>query len=145
MRKLYKLPKIALIIMMLFTSLLGNKIPVSAATYQPVSLGDIAGTGAEVKQGYNTTWWRDGVGKISVNGNIAFCIEPTTLGLGGSYSKNDIIPENVQGRLSEIVYYGWDNTSKKNDDYAVTQYMIWEAMGASISQWYGDFGRTSSL
>lgn len=140
MKKIFKLPKIVLIITMLFTNLFGNGIPVSAATYQPISLGDIAGTGAEVKLGYNTAWWRNGIGKISVDGEIAFCIEPTTLGLGGSYSKNDDIPADLQVSLARIVYYGWDITSKTDDDYATTQYMIWESMGASITQWYGGFG-----
>lgn len=63
-----------------------------------------------------------------------------TLGFGGTYSKNDDIPISLQRKLSRIVYYGWDTSNKSNDDYAVTQYMVWEAVGASIDEWYGDFG-----
>lgn len=146
MNKLKKVSKISLILMMLFNTIFSNSIPIKAATYQPVNLGYIAGTGAEVRQGNYTSWWKQGVGKISVDGEIAFCIEPTTIGLGGSYSKNEDIPLELQAKLSLIAYYGWDTTSKTDDDYATTQFMIWEALGASITTWYGDFGsRYSAL
>lgn len=137
---LSKLRISSLAFLILFTNLLSNVSAIKAQTYQPVNLGFISGTGANVKQGYYSAYWRDGIGKISVNGEIAFCIEPTTLGLGGSYSKNNDIPDTLQKKLSRIVYYGWDTSSKTNDDYATTQYMVWEALGASVTEWYGDFG-----
>lgn len=123
-----------------FTALIGNTSNIKAQTYQPINLGNIAGTGAEIKLGYNTAYWYDGLAKITINGEIAFCIEPTTLGFGGSYSKNDDIPFDLKEKLSLIVYYGWDTTSKTDNDYATTQFMIWEALGATITNRYGDFG-----
>ena len=139
--KLSKLKASSLAFLVLFTSLLSNASTIQAQTYQPVNLGFIPGTGANVQQGYYTAYWRDGIGKISVNGQVSFCIEPTTLGLDGPYhsSENDW---NIQTRikLEKIVFNGWDTSAKTNDDYAVTQYMIWEALGASVTEWYGDFG-----
>lgn len=132
--------KFALIWMCLLCAFTNTGIMIHANTYTPVSLGTIKGTGAKLSQGGGWAYWRDGIGKISVNDEIAFCIEPMTLGLGGTYSKHDDIPISLQRKLSRIVYYGWDTTSKSNDDYAVTQYMVWEAVGANIDEWYGDFG-----
>ncbi len=131
---------LVLVMIVLLSSVFSDFNSVKAATYQPVNLGTIAGTGATVKQGNNTAYWYDGIGKISVDGEIGFCIEPTTLGLGGSYSKEEMVDWQLQYKLGYIVYYGWDTTNKTDDDYAVTQYMIWEALGASITEWHGDFG-----
>lgn len=133
--------KLAIFIFALLITVTNIQIPVYAAdTYKPEVLKTISGTGANVEQNGSTAYWIDGIGKIKVNGDIGFCIEPTVLGLGGTYSKHDDIPANIQTKLSRIVYYGWDTTNKTDQDYAVTQYMIWEALGANVTYWYGDFG-----
>lgn len=138
--------RIALIWLCLLCAFTNTGITIYATTYTPTNLGTISGTGAKLSQGGSWAYWKMGIGKISVNGEIAFCIEPMTLGLGGTYSKNDDIPISLQRTLSRIVYYGWDTSNKTNDDYAVTQYMVWEAVGANIDEWYGDFGsRYNSL
>lgn len=118
--------RIALIWLCLLCAFTNTGITIYATTYTPTNLGTISGTGAKLSQGGSWAYWKMGIGKISVNGEIAFCIEPMTLGLGGTYSKNDDIPISLQRTLSRIVYYGWDTSNKTNDDYAVTQYMVWE-------------------
>ncbi len=127
------------------TSLFTNAPMIKAQEfYKPTTLGLIRGAGAKIGNPSDYVFWKDGVHKISVDGKIAFCIEPTTIGLGGNYSKNEDIPENLQLPLSLIVYYGWDTTSKTDDDYATTQYMVWEKLGYSPMEWYGDFGQRYS-
>lgn len=121
-----------------FTALGLNPQEVQAAS-APQKLYDIAGTQATVSQGLHSAWWADGIGKIQVDGEIAFCIEPTTVGLGGTYSKEDNIPIDIKLKASKIVYYGWDSTGKTDNDYATTQYMIWEAMGYNVV-FNGTFG-----
>lgn len=138
----HKIRKIVmnLIIMATFLSSLGlTNIQIHAAENRPINTGEIAGTSANVQLGSNTAWWNGGIGKIEVNGETSFCIEPTTVGLGGTYSKDSVIPENIQDTLSLIVYYGWDSTAKTDDDYATTQFMIWQEMGANIT-FTGSFG-----
>lgn len=127
------------------TSLFTN-VPMTKAQefYQPTTTGLINDAGAKVGNSSDYAFWKDGLYKISVDGKTAFCIEPTTLGLGGTYSKHEDIPASIRDRLSLIVYYGWDSTSKTNDNYATTQYMIWEALGYSPMEWYGDFGQRYS-
>lgn len=116
-------------------------LPIMATEHFPTVLKVLSGTGAIVKQGVYTAYWYDGIGKIEVNGNIAFCVEPTTIGLTGPYHlSQDDWSEAVRKQLSLIVYYGWDQSKKSDDDYAATQYLVWETLGASIEQWYGDFG-----
>ena len=123
------------------TSLLTNAPMIKAQEfYQPTTTGLIRGAGAKVGNSSDYAFWYDGIYKIAVNGETAFCIEPTTLGLGGTYSKHEDIPPLLQRTLSLIVYYGWDTTSKTDDNYATTQYMVWEAVGAHPMEWYGDFG-----
>lgn len=48
-----------------------------ADTYKPETEYIIENTGADVRdtRGYSA-WWRSGIGKITVNGKVAFCIEP---------------------------------------------------------------------
>ena len=123
------------------TSLFTNAPTIKAQEfYKPTTVGLIQDAGAKVGNSSDYAFWKMGLYKIAVDGEIAFCIEPTTVGLGGNYSKYENIPMALQKPLSLIVYYGWDTTAKTNDDYATTQYMIWEKLGYSPMEWYGDFG-----
>ncbi len=127
------------------TSLLTNAPMIKAQEfYQPTTTGLIRGAGAKVGNSSDYAFWYDGIHKIAVNGETAFCIEPTTIGLGGNYSKHEDAPLTLQRTLSLIAYYGWDTTSKTDDDYATTQYMIWGKLGHSPMEWYGDFGQRYS-
>ncbi|WP_423363094.1 thioester domain-containing protein [Mycoplasma sp. P36-A1] len=64
-----------------------------------------------------------------MDGKYVFCIE------SGIYtnSGDGYIPSNFTSSnkelLSKIAYYGYTLTSKSDYDYAVTQVMIWEALG----------------
>ncbi len=124
--------------LIVFTTLSSLQLPIKAATNQPATLGQIAGTGAVLRQGGRTAWW-GAIDKISVNGEIAFCVEPMVIGLNGAYSISDF-DISTQRTLSRIVYHGWDTSAKTDNDYATTQFMIWEALGATITQWNGSFG-----
>ena len=134
---------IGMFALILFMTLSNLQLPTKANSNQPVRLGKIQGTGAIVSKfneyGYESTANWDAIDKISVNGEIAFCVEPMVIGLGGTYSISDF-DITTQDRLSQIVYHGWDTSSKTDNDYATTQFMIWESLGATITQWQGSFG-----
>lgn len=79
------------------TSLFTNAPMIKAQEfYKPTTIGLIRGAGAKIGNPSDYVFWKDGVHKISVDGKIAFCIEPTTLGLGGSYSNHEDIPISLQ-------------------------------------------------
>ena len=138
---------IGVLTLILFIVLSTLQLPIRANGNQPITLGKIQGTGAIVSKfneyGYESTANWDAIDKISVNGEIAFCVEPLVIGLGGTYSRSDF-DINTQRTLSRIVYYGWATSPKTDNDYAVTQYMIWEALGATITKWLGSFGNIYS-
>ena len=130
-----------LLILALFMLVTQINPTLKAKTYNPINEYTIAESGARVKDSSgNEAWWQNGLGKIKVDGEVAFCIEPTTLGLGGTYSKTEDIDFDTVTDLSRIVYLGWDTSAKTDKDYATTQYMIWEALGSTITYWYGSFG-----
>lgn len=135
--------KIILFALTMFTMLSVVQLPINASSNQPIILGKISDTGAELikynSAGYPSTIHWNAISKISVNGKIAFCIEPMVLDLVGTYSPSDL-DVDTRRTLSRIVYYGWDTTAKTDRDYATTQYMIWESLGVTINQWYGSFG-----
>lgn len=69
---------------------------------------------------------------IYANERIAFCIEPGILfNQGTAYSSAEFTGEQ-QRYMSTLVYYGWEKTSKTATDYAVTQFMLWEYLGAIL-------------
>ncbi len=129
---------IGIFLLTVFTALSSLQLNIKANSNQPVTIGSIPNAGAVVRQGNRTAWW-NALDKISVNGEIAFCIEPMTVGLGSSYYEGTIDP-NTQNLLSKIVYHGWDTSAKTDNDYATTQFMVWESLGAVVTQWRGSFG-----
>ena len=48
-----------------FTALIGNTSNIKAQTYQPINLGNIAGTGAEIKLGYRRSQRRVRITRLS--------------------------------------------------------------------------------
>ncbi|MDE6195956.1 MAG: hypothetical protein K2F55_03745, partial [Erysipelotrichaceae bacterium] len=130
-----------IVVLILFTLMSTFQLPIKAnSIIQPISEYKIRNTGARVgTSDKEYKEWYDGVSKLKVNEEIVFCVEPLVLGLKGTYYPGDFDYE-TQERLSLIVYYGWDTTAKNDIDYAVTQYMVWEALGAKVLQWYGSFG-----
>lgn len=148
-----KKKKICILFLCLFqfvAGIFGNSMTLQAkASDKPVIGKIISGTGSEIKRVYDdgrwkVAYWKDGISKTKLqsSGEIVFCIEPETIGFNGTYYENvNAIPGELRKKLSKIVYHGWDNTKKTDIDYAVTQYMIWEAIGGVVTRWYGDFGR----
>ncbi len=117
------------------------------ATFMAVSLFDIttikAKTTVEVKNeypmsatvrssdGYHVTWWSV-MGYIYVDGELAFCIEPEQfISEGANYTVSKFSIATLQN-LERIAYVGWELSDKTDEDYTVTQFMIWEALGNTI-------------
>jgi len=72
----------------------------------------------------------DHVAKIFVNGEIAFCVQPQEkLKIDANFTKSNFSAPQ-QEMMEQIAYAGWHMVKNKtDDDYATTQFMIWEAMG----------------
>ncbi len=71
----------------------------------------------------------DHVAKIFVNGEIAFCVQPQEkLKIDANFTKSNY-SHSQQNQMEAIAYAGWHMSQKTDDDYAATQFMIWEAMG----------------
>ena len=72
----------------------------------------------------------DHVAKIFVNGEIAFCVQPQEkLKIDANFTKSNY-SHSQQNQMEAIAYAGWHMVENKtDDDYAATQFMIWEAMG----------------
>lgn len=134
-----KKAKILLIIFVtLFSSMNSNTIE-SRASITVTSGRAIENTGAKIYQNGWWSFWNDGINYLYVNGEIAFCVEPMVIGVDGhSYTSGDF-DSATRHKLSLIAYYGWDKSAKTDIDYATTQYMIWEALGATF-EWRGSFG-----
>ena len=61
-----------------------------------------------------------------VNGVPAFCIEPEIhRGDGDGYTVSDFNHAQRE-TFSRIIYHGYDNTSKTNKDYVITQSVLWD-------------------
>ena len=72
----------------------------------------------------------DFVAKIFVNGKIAFCVQPQKeLIIDANFTKSNYSTPQRE-LMEQIAYAGWHmSENKTDDDYAATQFMIWEAMG----------------
>ncbi|MEG2507219.1 MAG: SpaA isopeptide-forming pilin-related protein [Longicatena sp.] len=100
-------------------------------TSSNVTLG--AGTGYSVicyaADGVHMDWNAD-YPIVYVDGEVGFCIDPGIL----LYPGGGFTPSSIERReLSLIAYEGWEMSSKTNEDYLATQFMIWEAVGGSIT------------
>lgn len=63
---------------------------------------------------------------LYANGIPAFCIEPDVLvgnGIGYTISEFNHAEREI---FSRIIYHGYDNNSKSNKDYVITQNVLWE-------------------
>ncbi|HJB05514.1 MAG TPA: Cys-Gln thioester bond-forming surface protein, partial [Candidatus Merdibacter merdigallinarum] len=62
-----------------------------------------------------------------------FCVEPEQfVNSGNSYTKDDLT-WNQKLMLERIAYVGWVLSDQTDNDYATTQFMIWEALGSTIN------------
>lgn len=119
-----------IIISMLFiliTALAINMTNVYAANINSIEPTGYTHTGNYSDGLGNSMWYTNQpIEKIVINGEVGFCVEPYKLvGQWGNYTPNTY----QNDLLSKIVYHGYWNTSRTNYDYAVTQIMIWKALG----------------
>lgn len=83
----------------------------------------------------------DYIRKLTVDGNIVFCIEPDTLfDLNHDYPVNTIkwddLSESQRQAIWEINYYGYSYPGHETDNYYVaTQLLIWQV----VSGWYDPY------
>lgn len=70
---------------------------------------------------------------IYVDGEIAFCVEPGQLvDVNANYSASKYSSAQ-RTTIENIAYVGWELSNKTDEDYIATQYMIWEALGATLN------------
>ena len=69
---------------------------------------------------------------IYADGEIAFCVQPgISITEGSSYTRSNFSHSELR-KIEHIAYVGWQLSSKTDEDYLATQFMIWEALGATI-------------
>ncbi len=95
--------------------------------------------------------YRDGEGektsriitKLYIDGKVGFCLEPDKS--SGPYVEG-FVEENfsdsgysdeIQNKLSKIVYCGWTLSDKSLKDYMTTKFMIWQSLGWEITELEG--------
>ncbi|EJM6035837.1 Cys-Gln thioester bond-forming surface protein [Enterococcus faecalis] len=89
------------------------------------------------KTDYSYTGYSSNVGKIvthdiyvlKMDGKKVFCIESGIHANSGEGFVSEAYVHAKKELLSKIAYYGYTATGKTHYDYAVTQVMIWEALG----------------
>lgn len=82
--------------------------------------------------GVHTAWWET-MGYIYADGELGFCVEPEQFITSGNSYKVDDLNINNQRDIERIAYVGWVLSDQTDNDYATTQFMIWEALGSTIN------------
>ena len=62
---------------------------------------------------------------IYVDGEIAFCVEPGQLVDPNANYSESRYTATQRATIEKIAYVGWELSSKTDEDYIATQYMIW--------------------
>ncbi len=70
---------------------------------------------------------------IYADGEIAFCVQPGNLVQAGAEYSVQNYSISQRSELEHIAYAGWHMSNKTKEDYLATQFMIWEALGATIN------------
>ena len=70
---------------------------------------------------------------IYVDGEIAFCVEPGQLVDPNANYSESRYTATQRATIEKIAYVGWELSSKTDEDYIATQYMIWETLGATLN------------
>ena len=81
------------------------------------------------------SWADNGVdfGVIEADGEIAFCVDPTVMvNSNASYTKENYTISQKR-TMEHIAYAGYHMSNKTGEDYVATQFMIWEALGWTIT------------
>ena len=122
-----KFMKIVLSLTTILTILCSANIPIRAAT---VSSGQYTGYSVTSKNANGYWVTNSNVQQILIDGEVGFCTEPGILLNEGS----GFTPSSYnQTNLSIIAYEGWVRSSRTMKDYLATQFMIWEAVGGTIT------------
>lgn len=77
--------------------------------------------------------WANDTEHIYADGEVAFCVQPGQLvNENASYRKTEF-SATQKLTIEDIAYVGWQLSDKTDEDYLTTQFMIWEALGATIN------------
>ena len=77
--------------------------------------------------------WAAETEHIYADGEVAFCVQPGQLvNEGANYKKSEFNYAKKRD-IEHIAYIGWQLSDKTDEDYLATQFMIWEALGATIN------------
>ena len=126
-----KLKRILLIFITFALATLSNPLPISANNVDiklhksgVIRRGyyiakNSKGESVSSKDGYNFI-------TITVNGEVAFCIEPEVLvGSGGGYTSASFTHAERE-MFSRILYHGYDTTNKTPRDIIIAQHVLWD-------------------
>ncbi len=98
-----------------------------------VTTGDRINYSTNATNAEGRTFWSEYTDHIYVDGEIAFCVEPGQLvDANASYSPSRYNSAQ-RNTIEDIAYVGWELSNKTDEDYIATQYMIWEALGATLN------------
>ena len=98
-----------------------------------VTTGDRINYSTNATNAEGRTFWSEYTDHIYVDGEVAFCVEPGQLvDSNASYSASRY-NDAQKARIEDIAYVGWHLSNKTDEDYIATQYMIWEALGATLN------------
>lgn len=121
-----------------------KKIGRSTRASSPIMGNAIAGTGARVsgaldpESGFITAFWRDGTGTITVDGDMALCIQPLQMDFAGNYWTENMT-SSLAKKLGNIQWYAYEQTDRSDWNRAVAQYMTWDELGYTFKLDNSDF------
>lgn len=77
--------------------------------------------------------WANDTEHIYADGEVAFCVQPGQLvNENANYSVSEFA-RSERNKIERIAYVGWQLSDKTDEDYLATQFLIWEALGATIN------------
>ena len=130
---MYKLKKkifsIISVLLMIFTCF--TPISTKAANNNQVRTGYYPGYTYRFTMSNGFPAWGDAFW-MTANGEVAFCVDPTTPFADGNDYSVEEFSHSVKDQMEQIAYYGWykhKNDSDSTHWRLTTQYMIYEAMG----------------
>ena len=130
---MYKLKKkifsIISVLLMIFTCF--TPISTKAANNNQVRTGYYPGYTYRFTMSNGFPAWGDAFW-MTANGQVAFCVDPTTPFADGNDYADEEFTHAVRDQMERIAYYGWElhkNAADATHWRLTTQYMIYEAMG----------------
>ena len=85
-------------------------------------------------EGYLTNVHNANYEKLYLDGDLVFCVDPSTLAVDGTsgYTESDF-STSLQDKMNLIAYHGYYEHGKTDAWYMASQFMIWESRGWSIN------------